>query len=648
MPLPASLLIANRGEIACRIIATAKQLGVRTIAVYSQADAKNLHVVMADEAHNIGASIASESYLDISKIITVAKLAKAEAIHPGYGFLSERAEFAQACKDAGIIFIGPPASAIRAMGSKDEAKRLMEKTGVPIVPGYHGENQDSTFLKIEAKKIGYPILIKAVAGGGGKGMRRVDHEKDFNENLAAAQREAKNAFSDERVLVEKYIINPRHIEIQIFADSLGHAVYLFERDCSLQRRHQKVLEEAPAPGMSEKVREAMGQAAIAAAKAVGYVGAGTVEFIADCSSGLKADGFYFMEMNTRLQVEHPVTEAICGVDLVEWQLRIAAGEALPLQQKDLKINGHAIEARLYAEDPQNGFLPSSGKIWHLAWPRAAEFKVAQDELRIDTGVRQGDTITPHYDPMIAKVIAHGATRDEALDKLAAGLSQIKIAGPKTNLAFLKSVIAHDDFRKAKFDTGFIDKNLETLISAPQTQDVEQIALNTLLKIDRPKRRIRQSKNKWQSPWKNLQKNGCLFQSAPMRELSYVIEFESEEKTLSRAIFENIDDIDIFEAGDGIFLLKSGQQFFARWPDPQQHMNDDHAQGVLKAPMNGKVTLVQVKEGDYVKSGDRLLVIEAMKMEHAIITKKNGRVMKILKAVGEQVQQGAPLIEVGEA
>ena len=629
-----SLLIANRGEIACRIMATAKRMGVRTIAVYSDADRNSRHVAMADEAYDIGPSAASESYLDIEKIIAVAKQAKADAIHPGYGFLSERAAFAEACKKAGIIFVGPPASAIMAMGAKDAAKRLMEKAGVPVVPGYHGEKQGADFLQAEAKKTGYPVLIKAVAGGGGKGMRRVETEKDFAEALASAQREARNAFGDERVLIEKYVTSPRHIEIQVFADAKGNAVYLFERDCSLQRRHQKVLEEAPAPGMSAAMREAMGNAAVAAAKAVGYVGAGTVEFIADGSKGLSKTGFYFMEMNTRLQVEHPVTEAICGVDLVEWQLRVAAGEALPVRQKDLKIGGFAIEARLYAEDPQNGFLPSTGKLWHLAWPEATEFQNAPHHVRIDTGVRSNDAITPYYDPMIAKVIAHGKTRIEALDRLNRALSETKIAGPKTNLAFLTRVLAHKDFREGAFDTGFIDKNLEALTKIAPQKQIETAALQALLRNDKPKRRT--LKSKWRSPWS---------QTTEARALDYRIEFENEEKTVARTHMSLPEGAEVIDAGEGVYLLKDNEQFFARWPDPQTHMNDDASTGALKAPMNGKVTLVHVKTGDNVQAGDRLIVIEAMKMEHAVLARKAGKVSKVHAVAGEQVQQGAPLVEV---
>src|SRR5919112_1807666 len=410
MDMLESVLIANRGEIACRIIRTARQLGMRT---------------------------------------------KAASIHPGYGFLSERAEFAEACAKNGIVFVGPPASSIKAMGLKDAAKSLVQQAGVPVVPGYHGSKQDPDFLRQKAYEIGYPVLIKAVAGGGGKGMRRVEKVADFDAALESAQREAQSSFGDPRVLVEKYILSPRHIEIQVFADSHGNVVHLFERDCSLQRRHQKVIEEAPAPGMPPEMREVMGRAAVEAARAVGYVGAGTVEFIADGREGLRPDRFYFMEMNTRLQVEHPVTEAITGLDLVELQFRVAGGETLPFKQEDLRMSGHAVEARLYAEDPEHGFLPSTGKLWALSFP--------EDEgVRIDTGVEAGDEVTPYYDPMIAKVIAHGATRDEALDRLAAALGGTVVAGPKTNVAFLKRLCEAPEFRAGQFATGFIERNLDAL------------------------------------------------------------------------------------------------------------------------------------------------------------------------------------------
>src|SRR5215211_9224794 len=472
MEMLESVLIANRGEIACRIIRTARQLGMRTIAVYSEADAEALFVQMADEAHLIGPPPARESYLRIDRIIEVAKRTRAASIHPGYGFLSERAEFAEACAANGIVFVGPPASAINAMGLKDAAKTLVQQAGVPVVPGYHGSKQDPGFLRQKAYEIGYPVLIKAVAGGGGKGMRRVEKAADFDAALESAQREAQSSFGDPRVLVEKYILSPRHIEIQVFADSHGNVVHLFERDCSLQRRHQKVIEEAPAPGMTAEVRALMGRAAVEAARAVGYVGAGTVEFIADAREGLRPDRFYFMEMNTRLQVEHPVTEAITGLDLVELQFRVASGERLPFAQGDLAIQGHAIEARLYAEDPEREFLPSTGKLWALELP-------AGEGIRVDTGVEAGGEVTPYYDPMIAKIIAHADTRDEALDRLATALGDTLIAGPKTNTALLKRLCEARDFRAGRFDTGFIDRNLEALGAVALPSDPSVVAQGAL-------------------------------------------------------------------------------------------------------------------------------------------------------------------------
>jgi len=447
-----SVLIANRGEIAARVARTAKRLGLRTIAVYSEADAGALHVRLADEAHLIGPAPAAESYLAAERLIDAAKRAGAECIHPGYGFLAENPEFAEACAAAGIVFVGPPPAAIRAMGLKDAAKALMEKAGVPVVPGYHGTRQEPKFLKEKAYEIGYPVLIKAVAGGGGKGMRRVDKHAEFETALAGAMREAKSAFGDDRVLVEKYVASPRHIEIQVFGDTRGNVIHLNERDCSLQRRHQKVIEEAPAPGMSAAMRGAMGEAAVAAAKAVGYAGAGTVEFIAEASKGLSADRFWFMEMNTRLQVEHPVTEAITGLDLVEWQFRVAAGEPLPLSQGEVRLNGHAAEARLYAEDPEKGFLPSTGRLVALEFPTG-------EGIRIDAGVTAGSEVTPYYDPMIAKLIAHGKDRAEALDRLGAALAHTRVAGPRTNLAFLTALVNAEGFRGEAFDTGLIDRNL---------------------------------------------------------------------------------------------------------------------------------------------------------------------------------------------
>jgi 3-methylcrotonyl-CoA carboxylase alpha subunit len=454
-----SVLIANRGEIACRVARTASRLGLRTIAVYSEADAGALHARLCDEAYPIGQAPAPDSYLRIDRLLDVALRSRADCVHPGYGFLAENAEFAEACAQGGIVFVGPPPAAIRAMGMKDRAKALMEKAGVPVVPGYHGERQEPSFLRQKAYEIGYPVLIKAVTGGGGKGMRRVDRHAEFEVALEGAQREAMSAFGDARVLVEKYVAAPRHIEMQVFADTQGNAIHLNERDCSLQRRHQKVIEEAPAPGMSPELRAAMGEAAIKAAKAVGYVGAGTVEFIADGARGLRPDRCWFMEMNTRLQVEHPVTEAVTGLDLVEWQFRVAAGEPLPSRQDQVAIDGHAVEARLYAEDPDRGFLPSTGRLIALRWPEG---------VRIDTGVEQGSEITPFYDPLIAKLIAHAPTRDAALDRLAIALRETVIAGPHTNLALLAALCHAPEFRSGAFDTGFIGRNLADL--CPGTGD----------------------------------------------------------------------------------------------------------------------------------------------------------------------------------
>ena len=450
------LLIANRGEIACRVMRTAHRLGIRTVAVCSDADRDALHVAMAGEAWRLGPADAARSYLDVERVIAAAKAAGADAVHPGYGFLSENPAFAEACEAAGLVFVGPPAGAIRAMGLKDAAKRAMEAAGVPVVPGYHGADQDPAALLAHARGIGFPVLVKAVAGGGGKGLRRADTEAGFAEALEGARREARSSFGDDRVLVERCIERPRHVEVQVFADAHGNAVHLFERDCSLQRRHQKVVEEAPAPGMTEAMRAAMGAAAVAAAKAIGYRGAGTVEFIADASEGLREDRFWFMEMNTRLQVEHPVTEMVTGTDLVEWQLRVAAGEPLPAGQAELSITGHAVEARVYAEDPERGFLPATGAIMHLALPPES------GDLRIDHGLCEGDAVTAHYDPMLAKIIAHGPDRAAALARLTGALRAFEIAGVTTNLPFLSRLVAHPGFRAGDVDTGLIARGLDTL------------------------------------------------------------------------------------------------------------------------------------------------------------------------------------------
>ncbi|MEL6967553.1 MAG: biotin carboxylase N-terminal domain-containing protein, partial [Pseudomonadota bacterium] len=475
-----SILIANRGEIACRIIETAQRLGVKTVAVYSQADAEARHVRMADEAYAIGPAPAADSYLRAGRILKTAREAGVEAIHPGYGFMSENADFAEMTADAGMVFIGPPPSAIRAMGLKDRAKQIMSDAGVPVVPGYHGDNQDPAFLKRKAYEIGYPVLIKAVAGGGGKGMRKVDKALHFDDALSAAKREAMAAFGNDAVLIERFVRAPRHIEVQVFGDGHGNVVHLFERDCSLQRRHQKVIEEAPAPGMTEALHHAMGKAACDAARAVGYQGAGTVEFIVDSADGLSENAFFFMEMNTRLQVEHPVTEAVTGLDLVEWQVRVASGEALPLKQEDIALRGHAVEARVYAEDPSNGFLPSTGRI--LALNLEPQSLPGKATLRVDRGVDPGDAVTPHYDPMIAKVIAHSDTRKEALAALGSVLDRATIAGPKTNTGFLARLLEHPSFVAGDFDTGLIDQALPTLVDdRPIPQTVLTAAIDGLLR-----------------------------------------------------------------------------------------------------------------------------------------------------------------------
>ncbi|HTQ84395.1 MAG TPA: biotin carboxylase N-terminal domain-containing protein [Pseudolabrys sp.] len=648
-----SVLIANRGEIACRIARTAKRLGLRTIAVYSQADAGALHVRLCDEAHDIGPPPASESYLRVDKLITVAKATRADCVHPGYGFLSENAEFAQACRDAGIAFVGPPPSAIRAMGLKDRAKALMEKAGVPVVPGFHGEKQDAKFLKEKAYEIGYPVLIKAVAGGGGKGMRRVDRHADFDEQLAGAQREAKAALGDARVLIEKYVTSPRHIEMQIFADRHGNAIHLNERDCSLQRRHQKVIEEAPAPGMSAELRAAMGKAAVAAAKAAGYEGAGTIEFIADGSAGLKAGAFWFMEMNTRLQVEHPVTEAVTGLDLVAWQFRIAAGERLPLTQAQVPLDGHAVEARLYAEDPERGFLPSTGRLVALSLPTG-------DGLRVDSGVEQGSDITPFYDPLIAKVIAHGANRDAALDLLAAALDRTIVAGPRSNAGFLSRLCRAAEFRGGAFDTGFIDRNLAVLGAAPQSVDKAAAALGAKVLLQRERARIAEAAGPEAgapaSPWDA----DDAFQFAGGRRLMLPVLVEGENVVAQGGYAAGVPAVTVdgiaaavdataIETADAVYVLRHGRQTKVALRDLAIDEAGDHGGGgLVRAPMHGKVLDILVEKGATVVRGQRLAIIEAMKMEHTLTAPIDGTVAEIAVQKDAQVAEDAKimLIEPG--
>ena len=622
-----SLLIANRGEIACRVIRTAKRMGLRTIAVYSDADAGALHVNLADEAVRIGPAPVSESYLRADVILAAAKLTGAAAIHPGYGFLSENAAFAEVCAAAGIVFVGPPPSAIRAMGLKDRAKALMAKAGVAVVPGYLGDDQSTEHLAREAGKIGYPVLIKAVAGGGGKGMRRVDDAKDFAAALEGAQREGQSSFGDARVLIEKYITRPRHIEMQVFGDSHGNVVHLFERDCSLQRRHQKVIEEATAPGMPEAMRKAMGEAAVKAAKAVGYVGAGTIEFIADASDGLHADRFWFMEMNTRLQVEHPVTESITGFDLVEWQLRVAVGEKLPAAQNDIHAKGHAVEARLYAEDPQTGFLPSIGTLQRLKLP---------DSVRVDTGVREGDSVTPFYDPMIAKVIAHAPTRKAALAKLADALSTAQIAGVRTNNAFLIRCLRNPDFIAGNIDTGFIGRHEAALIPhAALPPDILSEAARFVM---------RENHAASDDPW-NVQDS---FRLSGRSEQS--VNFIVDDKRLAVPLPAPAGQADAVRLSNGdVAVMKDGETFMVHQYDP--FTAADAAGGAsdrIVSPMPGKIIQLHVKVGDAVKKGQPLAVLEAMKMEHTLSAPVDAKVASVEVAQGDQVADGAIVVRfVGE-
>jgi len=648
-----SILIANRGEIACRIARTARRLGLRSIAVYSEADTHALHVRLCDEAYNIGPPPAAQSYLAIDKLIAVAITAGAECIHPGYGFLSENADFAQSCDDVGIAFVGPPAQAIRAMGLKDRAKALMEKAGVPVVPGYHGEMQEPKFLKQKAYEIGYPVLIKAVAGGGGKGMRRVERHADFDTALAAAQREAKASFGDARVLIEKYATSPRHIELQIFADRQGNAIHLGERDCSLQRRYQKVIEEAPAPGMSTDLRAAMGAAAVMATKAAGYVGAGTVEFIADGANGLKADGFWFMEMNTRLQVEHPVTEMITGLDLVEWQLRIAAGEKLPLSQNQVKLDGHAVEARLYAEDPQHGFLPSTGRLVALQFPKA-------DRVRIDSGVEAGSEVTSFYDPMIAKVIAHGKTRGEALDRLADALDQTIVVGPRSNVGFLAALCRAAAFRNGDFDTNFIDRNLADLGAVPHGIDRSAVALGAQKLLAQEQARVAFSQehepDEPDSPWGTFD----AFQLSGARRLALPVLAEGET-VVAEVIYGpqgpavSIDgvtaarDAVVVTGDNAVYVLRHGRQTKVSLRDlALDEAGDQDKSGLVRAPMHGKVLGLLVEQGARVTRGQRIAIIEAMKMEHTLVAPVDGIVAEIATALDAQVTEGARVMQITPA
>ena len=665
------ILIANRGEIACRVAATAKRLGVKTVAVYSDADANAKHVAVCDEAVHIGGSAPKDSYLRWERIIDAAKTTGAQAIHPGYGFLSENEDFAKACADAGLVFIGPPASAINAMGLKAESKRLMEQAQVPLVPGYHGADQDPAMLQREADRIGYPVLIKASAGGGGKGMRAVDKAEDFAAALDSCKREAINSFGDDAVLVEKYVQRPRHIEIQVFGDTHGNCVYLFERDCSVQRRHQKVLEEAPAPGMTPELRAQMGEAAVAAAKAVNYVGAGTVEFIVEQPGGYERPDqmkFYFMEMNTRLQVEHPVTEAITGLDLVEWQLRVASGEPLPLQQQDLRITGHAIEARICAENPDNNFLPATGALNVYALPDCVTFE--RGAVRVDSGVRQGDAISPFYDSMVAKLIVHGDTREQALARLDEALAQTHIVGLATNVQFLRRVAKTAAFAQAKLDTALIQREQAVLFhQEPVGLPLAAAAAiaQTLLQeraseaADPFSRRdgfhthgVVQRRFEFDfggahaKAWLTYERGGSL----------HLAVGEGDAAVAGPLVFAAIPGgIELQFAGqrtraavyaqgevDHVFTPLGATQITSI--DLLAHSGESAAEGGrLTAPMPGKVVSFAVKAGDAVTKGQPLAVMEAMKMEHTIAAPADGVVQELLYAPGDQVTEGAELLKL---
>lgn len=675
------ILIANRGEIACRVASTAKRLGIRTVAVYSDADRFAKHVDVCDEAVYIGGSAPKDSYLKWDTIIQVAKQTGAEAIHPGYGFLSENDEFAKACDEAGLIFIGPPASAITAMGLKAESKRLMESAGVPLIPGYHGENQDPTFLHQQADKIGYPVLIKASSGGGGKGMRLVEKSADFLDALASCKREAISSFGSDKVLVEKYALKPRHIEIQVFGDKFGNYVYLFERDCSVQRRHQKVLEEAPAPDVDNAMREAMGQSAINAARAVNYVGAGTVEFIVEQRP--EGMSFYFMEMNTRLQVEHPVTEAITGTDLVEWQLRVASGEKLPKTQAELSINGHAIEARICAENPDNNFLPATGTLLTYRKPDNTAFKVAS--VRFDDGVREGDIISPYYDSMIAKLIVHGENREQALAMLDKALAETRIVGLPNNVAFLRHVVHSNSFKNANLDTALIERE-KTVLFNQQSLNLELLVATALIN-----QLIKESLNYTQDPFsqrngfraysqyqrsfeltfndihyqanvKNWQNNQFILELAEILtkdkkgqniletkqiyigNVGYLAEQTAETHTLW--LDGNRQQVQSWQNQEDIFVFTNYGSGKITLIDTMSHVGEEAGdEGSLKSPMPGQVIAFRVNVGDVVKKGQPLAVIEAMKIEHTISAPTDGTVVELLFKAGDLVADGDELLKL---
>lgn len=660
-----SVLVANRGEIACRVFRTARRMGIRTIAVHSEADADALHVREADEAVLIGPAPARESYLDAAKVLAAAKATGAEAIHPGYGFLSENADFAEAVQAAGLVWIGPPAAAIRAMGLKDAAKDLMQEAGVPVTPGYQGADQSDATLTAEAAKTGYPVLIKAVAGGGGKGMKRVDDPADFLAGLESARREAKAAFGDDRVLIERYITRPRHIEVQVFGDRQGNVVHLFERDCSLQRRHQKVIEEAPAPGMDDATRAAVTGAAVKAAQAVDYVGAGTIEFIADASDGLKPDRIWFIEMNTRLQVEHPVTEAVTGVDLVEWQFRVAAGEPLPLGQEQIALKGWAMEARLYAEDPANGFLPSIGRLEHFVLPEA------DGPIRVDAGVEAGGEVSQFYDPMIAKVIAHAETRDAAAEALAEAVERVEVWPVRTNAGFLGRCLRNRRFRAGDVDTGLIAAEGDTLSAAPHDPAIERAAIG-LVAEDRWYDRDGRRHTDWNTPWAGLpgqtfglRMNGSARATYAARVGGRTVALPVVATDADRAWTVGAGDdaarVSVenqsVRVGDRVFVWAYGERedvLFDRGEAVPVAWRDGVAprggaggasDGSLRAPMPGRIVAAPVKPGEAVAKGQTVVVLEAMKMEHALTAPFDGVAAEVGAAVGDQVTEGAVLARV---
>lgn len=655
------ILIANRGEIACRVMKTARDMGVKTIAVYSTADRNSLHVKMADEAFLIGEPAATASYLRGDKILEVALSSGAQAIHPGYGFLSENAGFAEACEKKGVTFIGPPASAILSMGSKSESKAIMSSAGVPVVPGYHGDNQDPAFLQNEAEKIGYPVMIKAVMGGGGKGMRIVWRPEDFLSSLESCKREAQSSFNDNRVLIEKYLQRPRHIEIQVFADSHGDCVYLFERDCSIQRRHQKVIEEAPGPGMSSSLRKQMGESAVAAAKAVKYRGAGTVEFIMDATD----ETYYFMEMNTRLQVEHPVTEMITQLDLVEWQLKVAAGFPLPMSQQDVFLEGHAFEARIYAENPARDFLPGTGTLVHLRPPESS------DNVRIDTGVEEGDEVSVYYDPLIAKLIVWDVDRDAALRRFRMALENYKVVGVQTNIPFVWNIANHPQFRKGKVDTNFIKEYYNELVipDMPVPNQVLALATVYLNEVESSQ----QLENGFESnPW-NL--TPFYLNNSPTRNMKFqhnerelVVEVQRQsgryiikvgQATLSITGAE-VDEFDVTAEVDGQRISGTvvpharnlhvffGSNVFVLELPPEDYEGEVVEQGSLLSPMPGKIIKVMIKAGDNVSKGQPLMILEAMKMEHTIVAPADGVVDSVNYAQGDLVEEKKVLVHVNEA